>query len=195
MSKPPSPAPSPGESRPPSNPALRKLIAAKQEFSYMPDADASSMGFRGWHERGYLPHFDAPNVTQIVTINLADAFPVARRREWEPYLRLPDTPESRRRLETWLDRGFGQCWLRQADLAETVEAELLTGHRRQYQLQAWIIMPNHVHLVVDVWNIPLSRLIKQWKGATAVTCNRLLNRRGSFGKRIIGTLLSKIANI
>lgn len=150
MSKPPSPAPSPGESRPPSNPAFRKLIAAKQEFSYMPDADASSMGFRGWHERGYLPHFDAPNVTQIVTINLADAFPVARRREWEPYLRLPDTPESRRRLETWLDRGFGQCWLRQADLAETVEAELLTGHRRQYQLQAWIIMPNHVHLVVDV---------------------------------------------
>jgi len=180
MSKPPSPAPLPGESRPPSNPALRRLIQAKQQFSYTTNSKDRGLGFRGWHERGCLPHFDAPNVTQIVTINLADAIPVTRRAEWEPLLQLADTSESRRRLEAWLDRGFGRCWLRRAEVPAIVETELLAGHKHNYQLQAWVIMPNHVHLVVDVWQTPLSRLIKQWKGATAVACNRFLRRDGQF---------------
>lgn len=41
-------------------------------------------------------------------------------------------------------------------------------------------MPNHVHLVVDIWKTSLSKVIKQWKAATAVACNRLLGRRGQF---------------
>lgn len=180
MPKPPSPTPSPGESQPPSNPGLRKLIEAKREFNYTLDDADRALGFRGWHERGYLPHFDAPNVTQLVTINLADAFPVTRRAEWEIFLRLPDKSESRRQLEAWLDRGCGECWLRRVDMATLVEEELLVGHRRTYALQAWVLMPNHVHLVVDVWQTPLSKLVKQWKGATAVTANRALGRRGQF---------------
>jgi len=51
---------------------------------HRPDGEAGEQGFLGWHERGYLPHFDAPNVTQFVTFLLRDAFPVTRRREWEP---------------------------------------------------------------------------------------------------------------
>jgi REP element-mobilizing transposase RayT len=180
MPKPPLPAPSPGQSRPPSNPDLRRLVQGKRKFSYTPDARATAQGFRGWHERGYLPHFDAPNVTQIVTVNLADAFPVTRRAEWEPFLRLQDGSESRRQLELWLDRGFGECWLRRPEVAAVVETELLAGHQHEYGLQAWVIMPNHLHLVINVWQTPLSKLIKHWKGATAVACNRVLGRRGQF---------------
>ena len=180
MPKPPSPPPPPGESQPPSNPGLSKLIKAKREFSYLPDAAARSLGFRGWHERGYLPHFDAPDVTQLITINLADAFPVTRRAEWEVFLQLSDKSECRRQLETWLDRGCGDCWLNRAGVAALVEAELLAGHRRKYALQAWVIMPNHLHLIVDIWQTPLSKLVKQWKGATAVAANRALGRRGQF---------------
>ena len=40
-------------------------------------------GFRGWHERGYLPHYDAPDVTQIAKLMLVDSFPVERRADWE----------------------------------------------------------------------------------------------------------------
>jgi REP element-mobilizing transposase RayT len=62
-----------------------------------------------------------------------------------------------------------------------VEAALLLGHQRDYALQAWVVMPSHVHLVVDVWQqTPLSLLVKQWKGATAVKANRLLGRQGQF---------------
>ena len=169
-----------GTSEPPNNPGLRSLIEAKREWHFTPDANAMAKGFRGWHERGYLPHFDAPNVTQIVTFNLVDSFPVTRQREWEHILSLPDESECRRLLEEWLDRGHGECWLRKVELASLVETKLRIGHGREYALQAWVVMPNHVHLVVDVWQKPLSLLIKTWKGATAAPANRILGRTGQF---------------
>lgn len=30
---------------------------------------------RGWHSRGYLPHFDSPDHIQHVTVHLADSLP------------------------------------------------------------------------------------------------------------------------
>lgn len=179
MPKPPSKKP-PGVSQPPNNPNLRSLIEAKRQWHFTPDADARAKGFRGWHERGYLPHFDAPNVTQFVTFILADSFPVTRQAEWEPFLQLPDRSECRQRLEEWLDRGLGECWLRQPGVASLVETKLRAGHGEAYALQAWVVMPNHVHLVVDVWQKPLSWLVKEWKGATAVPANRALGRSGQF---------------
>lgn len=66
-------------------------------------------GFRGWHQRGYLPHFDAPGVTQFVTFQLHDSFPVTRRAEFEAILKEADDSVKRRKLEAWLDRGHGEC--------------------------------------------------------------------------------------
>jgi REP element-mobilizing transposase RayT len=180
MTGPSSPPPPPGESRPPHNPGLCRLIQGKREWNYIPDTEARGLGFRGWHERGYLPHFDAPNVTQLVTFNLDDSFPVTRRAEWEPLLREPDESLRRRRLEAWLDRGCGECWLGQPAVAALVERALLAGHGHDYLLQAWVIMPNHVHLVVDVWRTPVSRMVKSWKGATGRAANSLIGRAGGF---------------
>jgi hypothetical protein len=106
---------------PPHNPGLRKLIEAKRNWHRpertlppeggVPSAsgtpDLSGSLFLGWHERGYLPHFDAPHVTQFVTFMLNDSFPVTRRREWEGILNEPDESQRRRKLEAWLDRGHG----------------------------------------------------------------------------------------
>src|SRR6266516_1904220 len=99
---------------PPNNAGLLELIRAKRDWSWKPSVEELRKGFRGWHQRGYLPHFDAPGVTQLLTFNLADAFPVTRRAEWEPILTLPDESDRRRKLEAWLDRGLGECWLGQA---------------------------------------------------------------------------------
>src|SRR5437762_9702647 len=78
------PAPMPDSSRSasperlgsPTKPCLRRLVEGKRRRHYSPDAAPRKLGFRGWHERGHLPHFDAPGVTQLVTVNIADAFPV-----------------------------------------------------------------------------------------------------------------------
>jgi hypothetical protein len=130
----PSPLVPPGRRRPPNKPCLRRLVDAKRQWHYSPDAEARKLGFRGWHERGYLPHFDAPGVTQLLTVNLVDAFPVTRRAEWEPILKLPDESDRRRQLEAWLDRGHGECWLGQPKVAELAEETLQEEHRRLYAL-------------------------------------------------------------
>jgi REP element-mobilizing transposase RayT len=41
-------------------------------------------------------------------------------------------------------------------------------------------MPNHVHLLVEIWQMPQSKLIKDWKGFTARSINRLLGRHGQL---------------
>jgi len=165
---------------PPHNPGLLKLIEAKREWHWRPTPDELRHGFRGWHERGYLPHFDAPHVTQLVTFMLDDSFPVTRRAEWEPYLKEPDTSQRRRKLEAWLDRGHGECWLRRPAIAGAVMAVLRATDAREHRLRAWVIMPNHLHLVVDVLEVPLAKLMNTWKGKSARAANQLLCRTGRF---------------
>ncbi len=41
-------------------------------------------------------------------------------------------------------------------------------------------MPNHVHLLFKVFNVPMSRLLDAWKGFTAKQANKILGRRGKF---------------
>jgi hypothetical protein len=146
--------PKPAASTPPRNPGLLKLVEARRQWHNQPDASDARRGFLGWHERGYLPHFDAPHVTQFVTFMLHDSFPVKRRQEWEGILYEPDESLRRRKLEMWLDRGHGECWLRQPAVASQVEHILRADHGKACRLQAWVVMPNHIHLVVDVWDGP-----------------------------------------
>lgn len=181
---------------PPRNPGLLRLIAAKRQWHYQPDDAAKRSGFLGWHERGYLPHFDAPHVTQFVTFMLFDAFPVARRQEWEGILNEPDESLRRRKLESWLDRGHGECWLRQAEVAAQVDEILRGDDGKLYRLQAWVVMANHVHLVVDVWDTPLSKLLNLWKGRSARAANKLLARSGHFWEReYFDTLIRDAAHL
>ena len=60
----------PWHSTPPYNPGLQKLVDGKQAWAIPLDEEAKAKGFVGWHQRGYLPHYDAPWVTQIITLRL-----------------------------------------------------------------------------------------------------------------------------
>ena len=39
-------------------------------------------------------------------------------------------------------------------------------------------MPNHVHLLVEMWQTPLSKLLHSWKTLTSKRANALLGRSG-----------------
>ncbi|HZR21279.1 MAG TPA: transposase [Verrucomicrobiae bacterium] len=182
----------PNRPGPPYNPQLRKLVEGKRKW-HRPEYRVSQTGlgqnasenavFPGWHECGYLPHFDAPYVTQFVTFMLHDAFPVARRPEWESMLNEPDDSLRRRKVEARIDRGHGDCSLRQPRLASLVEEKLLENDGKTFRLRVWTLMPNHVHLVVDVWATPLLTLLRLWKGASARAANQILGRTGPFWER------------
>jgi REP element-mobilizing transposase RayT len=159
---------------------LLKLIRDKRERDWRPSPAERRQGFRGWYQRGYLPHFDAPGVTQFVTFQLYDSFPVRRHPEFESILNERESSIKRRKLEAWLDRGNGHCWLGQSHIAEIIETILLRRNGQDYELDGWIIMPNHVHLVVEVWEFPLAKLMNLWKGRSSRDANRALGRRGHF---------------
>jgi hypothetical protein len=59
----------------------------------------SQLGSKGWHTRGYLPHYDKPGTLQMLTLRLADAMSAERRHEWEALLCIENERERRTKLE------------------------------------------------------------------------------------------------
>jgi putative transposase len=159
---------------------LRQLVASKRSESLPLSPEAIARGFKGWHERGRLPHFDAPGVIQFITYRLADSMPVALRHVWEPIERIADARERITRREAFLDEGHGACHLRAARAAAFVEENLLRHDGAAYCLLGWCVMPNHVHVLLRVEQLPLDRILHAWKSYTATRINRLLARRGKL---------------
>ena len=131
---------------------------------------------RGWHSRGYLPHFDSPETVQHIVFRTRDSFPQAMMAS------LPDDGPCRRRLiDTSLDAGFGCRPLLDGFNASTVENALLHFDGMRYHLLAWCIMPNHVHVVVCQMqaNRP-GVIVRSWKGFSARQINLAAGTRGAF---------------
>jgi REP element-mobilizing transposase RayT len=165
---------------PPHNPFVGQLVAGKREASQKISAAAIRAGFREWRENGYLPHRDGPGLVQFITFRLADAFPEALRTEWQALLQIEDDRKRQIQLQRYLDLGRGECALRRAEIAAVVESSLLYWHDTKHEMLAWVIMPNHVHLLCKIRDVPMSILLDAWKGYTAKAANRLLGRTGQF---------------
>jgi type I restriction enzyme R subunit/putative DNA methylase len=147
----------------------------------------------GVHSRGYLPHVKREGASYFVTFRLADSLPKEvllsfKRQQGEQLRSLKQsTPAARetidrelqRRIERFLDRGAGECHLKHSDVARMVADALLYGHEKQYLLDEWVIMPNHVHLVLwPMLNHTLSKILLSRKRYTARHANVLLGRTG-----------------
>jgi len=165
---------------PPHNPGVRDLVEGKRAWDDRASQARQREGFRGWHERGYLPHRDSPGLTQFITYHLADAFPAELRGEWAALLKIEAEPERQKQLETYLDRGRGRCFLSRREIAETCEKAFHNFDGERYVVKAWCLMPNHVHVLVQIATVPMAVVVKSWKGFTARECNKILGRSGSF---------------
>ena len=149
----------------------------------MEDTPNPSLSSRGWHSRGYLPHFESSVVIQSVTYRLADALPkeVIERFRQELEGHENDDQELRQRIEAWQDAGHGSCALRASAHARIVIEAWQHFDSSRCNLHAWVVMPNHVHLLVQM--IPphtLSDAVESWKRFTATRINQLMARSGRF---------------
>lgn len=85
-----------------------------------------------------------------------------------------------KRLDLQLDRAkIGPRWLSDARIAGCVEDAMVRGENplAQYLLHAYVVMPNHVHLLITP-RLPLRRIMRGIKGVSARDANRILGRRG-----------------
>ena len=137
----------------------------------------------GWRSRGYLPHFDHEDCCQFVTFSLHDALPneVTLRIEAQ-VMRMTDLERAqfrRRAIELELDRGHGSLTLKDPRAARIVKDALLFFDQERYSLEAWTVMPNHVHVLYETSpRYPLDKVLHSWKSFTSKEINKILGRRG-----------------
>ena len=107
---------------------------------------------RGWHSRGYLPHFDGGEIPQFITFRLFDSLPATLLDKWKNMFEHIPKKESddkiRDRIEEYLDHGHGRAWLREPSIANIVRNALLYHDGTRYYVHSWVIMPNHVHVLL-----------------------------------------------
>lgn len=148
-----------------------------------------------------LPHWRQAGVTYFVTWRLGDSLPQGKLKQHEASrlawlqahgLRKPDEldslPEEKRHeyharftaeLHRWLDASHGACVLKRPGCAETVAGALRHFDGERYLLDGFVVMPNHVHLlVVPHSDWPLSKVLHSWKSFTSHELNRSLGRDG-----------------
>jgi putative DNA methylase len=132
---------------------------------------------KGWHARGYLPHFDAGAVVQTITFRLADSMPRALYDEIAAAALALD--DLRVRADAAMDEGHGSCVLAQQNIAAIVQSALEHFDGERYRLIAWVIMPNHVHAMIE--QMPGRRLgdiVHSWKSFTANRINKVIGKAG-----------------
>jgi REP element-mobilizing transposase RayT len=149
-----------------------------------PEADgtpAIQRTHKGWYSRGYIPHFDSPGMLQGITFRLADSLPAHIVKALAEDPEMMQDPVKRKRVEEYLNSGYGACHLRDPRIGGMVENALLYFDGSRYRQIAWIVMPNHVHTLIETFvGYPLPDVIQSWKSYTAKQANRVLERSGQF---------------
>ena len=152
----------------------------------------------GLHTRNTLPHLKREGGTYFVTFRLEGTLPAELvqqlKREREVIIKQalaakrPLTWQEQEelfrwystRVDTYLDAGHGECFLKQPEIAELVAGAFRYFDGQRYELRSWVIMPNHAHVVV--WPGPpetLSKILHSWKSYTSNEANKILGRVGT----------------
>lgn len=65
-----------------------------------------------------------------------------------------------------------------------MQETLLRFDGERYLLMAWVVMPNHVHVLAQFdKQYPLSGVLHSWKSYVAHQANQMLGRSGSFWQK------------
>ena len=134
--------------------------------------------------RNRLPHWRQERATCFLTFRLGDSIPATLLNEWRrekerwlldhPH---PWTPETEAhyhhyfstRIDRHLDQGHGSCLLADGTNAATVAGAFRHFDQSRYLLHGWVVMPNHVHLLLTLGESEsLSRIVASWKRFTAL---------------------------
>ena len=148
--------------------------------------------------RKNLPHWTQSGSTYFVTFRLADSIAQSRiseykelREKWKEN-HLPPYTESEQvqfdelfseQVNSWLDEGAGACILGKPEISQIVADTLTHFEGERYELDEWVIMPNHVHvLVTPLSGFDLEDILHSWKSYSAHAINKTTGQKGAVWK-------------
>ncbi len=154
--------------------------------------------------RRNLPHFHPDNIPLFITFRLAGSLSpeILSKLKEERDLDIQNASSPERydtekkhfaRYDEWLDRyKDSPRWLSNEEIANIVAKKIQELSHEHYQLLAYCIMPNHVHLLIKslrtgklshqgkTAKYPVADSLRLLKGSTARECNQALKRSGAF---------------
>ncbi len=132
------------------------------------------------HTGGDLPHWYQAGKIHYVTFRLADSLPASAREElaaadrsfrtlnpqpWDAQTTLRYKRFMGHSLDRALDTGCGSCLLRNPEIRRIVVDSLEYRNGTHYELDSYVVMPNHVHLLIrPISEQSLERIKKSIKG-------------------------------
>lgn len=148
-----------------------------------------------YYERN-LPHRLPPGEVIFITFRLAGSLPqealerlqaeallLQRNCATDPAAQYAERKRYFGRFDDLLaGSGYGPVWLKQPEVAAVVSQALHYPNGKGYELRCYCIMPNHVHLVVELplQAPPLAKTLQLMKGYSSREANRLLGLSGAF---------------
>ncbi len=91
--------------------------------------------------------------------------------------------EIEKRIEAWLDQGFGRCLLKQSEHAAHLTAAIHHFDGRRYELGCYVVMPNHAHAIVrpiSPESNSVEDIVGSWKKYSSRRINQELRREQEF---------------
>jgi 5-methyltetrahydrofolate--homocysteine methyltransferase len=155
---------------------------------------------------GSLPHWYREGATYAVTFRLEDTLPksvlVAYAKDKEELKKRIEQADKdgdeglsrdihrqlhqlyRDRIENILDEGMGECWMKDQRVATIIADAIKHFSGERYDLGAWCVMSNHVHLILSPREgESLADILHGIKRFTAREVNKLLGRDGAFWQK------------
>ncbi len=124
--------------------------------------------------RRRLPHIHPDGAQLFVTWRLHGSLPVS-----PPDVIYATPGHAFAAEDRALAEGHGWLWLNDTRVARQMVEAIRNGENRKqlYELQAWVVMPNHVHMLM-LPHVAWPRITHWIKGRTAREANLLLGRTG-----------------
>ena len=142
----------------------------------------------------FLPHWHLDGKYVFVTFRLYDSLPQEKlqwlRDERESWLKLHPQPWDKKTtkeytskfgkaVDKWLDNDHGNCLLKKQSNRKIVEDALLFFDGKRYDLIAFVVMPNHVHILMKLKEgYKLIEIMRSIKSFTAKKINENENKTG-----------------
>lgn len=145
--------------------------------------------------RNRLTHWQQGTALQYVSFRLAGTLPLSKLKEvealkayyyelfpqpWSGEIRASLSLATERTIHDYLDECRLNCLFNDTALRDIVERVLRDGDESRYQLFDYVIMPNHVHLIMSPNDgVKLSDIMRGIKSFSAHLINKYTGRKGS----------------